>query len=225
MSSYIDRELDERQFSAKNGKIRVYRKDITVPVYIVGEGILFQNETLSIITDREAEGIMPYYAISNYGRVWNIYSEKFMTPSLDRGGYVVYILQNKYKGPVSYRAHRLVMLKYRYFPGCEDSKAYEVNHINGDKTVNIINSPLVPDNLEWVTRPENMVHAYQNNLMPAQEDKNKYTDEQIHLVCMMLQNGKMNHNAISAATGVSYGTVAQIKRRKQWTKISKDYDF
>ena len=196
-----------------------------VPVYCFKPtDIIHPSEKFSLITDREAEGIDPVYAISNYGRVWHIYSHKFMSPGWDRGGYVTYSLQRRSIGPINFRAHRLVMLKYKYFEGCENTDLYEVNHKNGIKSDNYVDIEGVEDNLEWVSRSENQLHACSTGLHNFDE-RIFYSYEQINEVCRLLQQRDLTYNEISDITGVKYYTIAMIKERKQWTFISKHYNF
>lgn len=223
----VDRR--RRQFS-DNGKLYIMELDdnglpvAIVPVYIFeGDNVLLPYEKFGIITDREANDIVPMYAISNYGRVWHIYSHKFISPGSDREGYSVYSLQRRSIGPILFRAHRLVMTKFRYFPGCEDTSEFEINHRNGIKTDNYIDIPGVEDNLEWIDRSGNILHAYEHNLQP--EHREFYTERQIHNVCNLLEQGNLSYSQIEDITGVKYGTIAQIKRKVQWTFISDKYNF
>lgn len=70
----------------------------------------------------------------------------FVTPVKDDDG------KNKIPG-----IHQLVCLAFHGEKPSSDSQ-YDVNHIDGNKHNN------KPDNLEWVTHSENMLHALQNGL-------------------------------------------------------------
>lgn len=54
-------------------------------------------------------------------------------------------------------AHRLVCLAFHGYPP-DDGKKYEVNHKDGNKHNN------VPSNLEWMTRGDNIHHAYESGM-------------------------------------------------------------
>lgn len=53
----------------------------------------------------------------------------------------------------------------------------------------------------------------------------KYKESDIRLVCKYLQDKKFKLREISTITGVSIYVVCDIKRRKTWCDISKDYTF
>lgn len=52
-----------------------------------------------------------------------------------------------------YKIHRLVLMAFNHIDGCED---LDVNHKDGVKSNNDLN------NLEWMTRSENLKHRYRN---------------------------------------------------------------
>ena len=72
----------------------------------------------------------------------------------DKTDYPVCTINNK-----TYKIHRLVAKAFIENP---KNKA-EVNHKDGDKHNNNV------DNLEWVTREENMQHAFMNGMIPRQK--------------------------------------------------------
>lgn len=84
------------------------------------------------------------------------YKCKVLKPLLNkRNGYLyVYVKneQGKYKRVL---IHRLVAVAFIPNP----SEKAEVNHINGNKLDNRV------ENLEWVSREENIRHAYDNGLI------------------------------------------------------------
>ena len=93
----------------------------------------------------------PNYEISNYGRVRRMWKNhtKLKKTRLNKYGYEIVHLSkdsiNKHC-PV----HRLVAMAFIPNP----DNLPEVNHIDGNKENNCV------DNLEWVSRSENMKHAY-----------------------------------------------------------------
>lgn len=108
------------------------------------------------------------YEISNYGRCRRIDKLDWKTrgilkPKVNRKtGYVQYCLvQNKQN---NYRyAHRLVA---EYF--VEGDTNLDVNHIDGNKQNNN------HTNLEWVTKEENMKHAFENGLSTVNKPVKQY---------------------------------------------------
>jgi NUMOD4 motif/HNH endonuclease len=101
---------------------------------------------------REVVGL-PRYSVSNFGRVYDHYRDRFLMQTPDRAGYLrVKMWVRDLRMTVS--VHRLVAFA---FIG-PDTADLEVNHDDGDKTYNYIG------NIELVTRSEQMRHAYENNL-------------------------------------------------------------
>jgi len=54
---------------------------------------------------------------------------------------------------------------------------------------------------------------------------NKYSEEKIKKICKLLQEKKMSMVKISDLLDIPYGIVTNIKYRKIWNHISKDYNF
>lgn len=96
------------------------------------------------------------YVTSGSGK--RIQKGQLLKVSNDKDGYLlVSISINKKR--VTKRVHRLVAETYIDNP----EGKYEVNHINGDKKDNRI------ENLEWVTRQENMKHAIDTGLIDTKD--------------------------------------------------------
>lgn len=88
------------------------------------------------------------YEVSSLGRIRSSGGVKFLTPGA--GGY----LQSHfchYGKSIVRQIHRVVAEAFMWPP--PEGKT-QVNHIDGDKTNNRL------DNLEWVTRSENLLHYH-----------------------------------------------------------------
>ena len=106
------------------------------------------------------------YQVSNLGRVkrlesavWNGYKyvskkEHILKPHTNTHGYPSVILCKNGKHHKNHRVHRLVA--QAFIPNPQNK--IDINHINGIKTDNRVK------NLEWVTRSENLIHAFKTGL-------------------------------------------------------------
>jgi hypothetical protein len=92
----------------------------------------------------------PNYYITDDGRVF-----RQIKAHVDRKGYPYFNLHTGDGGYKGRSIHRLIALTFIPNP---DNKP-EVNHINADK------SDFSIENLEWVTRQENMQHAFKLGLL------------------------------------------------------------
>ena len=100
---------------------------------------------------KKVVGYESKYLVSSHGKILNLVTGSFVKTSIISGGYEMSLLRFKGKN-TSILVHRLVMIT---FVG-PDPDRNEVNHIDGNKLNNRI------DNLEWVTRKENMNHFHKN---------------------------------------------------------------
>lgn len=95
-----------------------------------------------------------YWACED-GRIWNGKYKKYLHP-FDKNGigylYLALPIDGKFKQQL---VHRLIC---RAFHGEPPTPKHEVNHIDGNKHNNRIS------NLQWVTRLENMQHAWEHKL-------------------------------------------------------------
>ena len=155
------------------------------------------------------------YKLFEDSSMYSIRSKKFLSQSESPTGY------RYYQGSINrekkcWKVHRIVAEHFVPNPNNLD----EVNHKDGNKANNL------PSNLEWVTRGENIKHAYDNNLRSATGINNARcaTDEQtVREICSYLSGG------LSASEvrdlGYKYSLVRKIKSRENWSHISQDYSW
>ena len=96
------------------------------------------------------------YYVSSHGRVKSLKfgKERILKPVLQSRGYPTIFIRQKGQKRKQFRVHTLVALAFIENPYHKP----QVNHIDGNKLNNHI------DNLEWVTRSENIQHAWDNGL-------------------------------------------------------------
>ena len=96
------------------------------------------------------------YRISNKGNVLGVFRNKLLKPMLNSKGYLMVRISNnrdgKFKGLL---VHRIIAT--HFIPNPQNKP--QVNHKNGIKTDNRI------ENLEWTSSSENMLHAWEFNLI------------------------------------------------------------
>lgn len=207
---------------------KTQKYDINHPpaIYFVPEAL--PGERFEMITDVAAPGVLPYYAISTYGRIWHIYANHFMSTSWDGPGYRIAVLRMRDGRAHTFRVHRLLMMTHRYIEGCEN---LVINHIDGCKTRNYIDFPGLqnPDNLEWCNMSYNIKEAHRIGLKKAKfgsDHPNSILNEEIvNKICKMLQDGNLKQTEIADILGIPVNLVWNIKRRLTWKHISCNYNF
>ncbi len=149
------------------------------------------------------------YQVSPDGRVFSLVTNKWLKPRNAGAGYQTVMLYKNKRGKNFY-IHRLVA---EAFLDVVDGKDF-VNHIDGDKTNNSV------DNLEWVTRSENMLHANAIGLHTGSEKQKaaarengkvmrKLTLEQVSEVKDMYADGMLQRE-IAEHFGMSQPQISSV---------------
>lgn len=163
------------------------------------------------------------HQISNFGRVKSLpkkvryvkkngdeffrqTSEKIMTQTVNKSGYVYVSFRNKNQTK-TIAIHRLVA---KYFILNKENKK-QVNHIDGNKQNNHFS------NLEWVTPKENMAHAIKENLMIKGENhyKSFFKKEDV----LFIRSSKKTDKELGDYFGVDYRMIWQIRKFKTWKHL------
>lgn len=155
------------------------------------------------------------YEVSNHGRVrrrWSIHTRK---TSVNKYGYVTLIL---HAGTIHKHVtvHALVMAAF--VGPCPDG--LEINHIDGDKSNNH------PENLEYVTRSENTIHALRIGLRqpidpshPGESNgRAKLTDDDVRTIRRLYKNGN-SQVSLGKQFGVSHIAIGFIVRGVHWKHV------
>jgi hypothetical protein len=146
------------------------------------------------------------YLVSNFGNIKSKRYDKPLKGFLNNCGYKrVQISNSKNKHFV----HRLVA---EVFLEKIIGKDF-VNHKDGNKTNNKV------ENLEWVTRSENDLHAFANDLRKSKKGENHHNSKlkknEVVEIKKYLSNG-FNCTYISKIYNVSRKTINDIKLKKTW---------
>lgn len=173
----------------------------------------FTDEEFRLIPELE-DGIKPQYIISTYGDIYNINTQKKLVPSFNYAGYLQVGLMTKDGRRVHRKVHRLLMMTFFYFQGCED---YQVNHKNGDKTKNVY------WNLEWTTAKENVDHAIDTGLRGSFEGENNpmavITYEQARAIGTAIINGIPDIEIANIICNGNMNIVRDIAYGRTWNNV------
>ena len=160
---------------------------------------------------KEITGYEGLYSITKDGRVWSHYSDGFIKTRLNDWGYKMARLY-KNKKVKTLCIHKLLGTVFIDNP---ENKP-QINHKNGIKTDNRI------ENLEWVTRSENVKHSYDIGLQGCNHGeysgKAKLEESQVIEIKQMLRNNE-TLKSISKRFGVSIGAISHIKHERTWRRV------
>lgn len=158
-----------------------------------------------------------HYVVCRDGKVFGVYKGgrlKEQKPRKHTGGYMRCTMFQK-----DVYIHRIVAELF-----CDNPNGYtEVNHVNGNKADNR------SDNLEWVTRNENMKHAYDTGLVSHEQvtkagkaggkvtgDRNrKLSDDQVREI----RRSKESESSLSKMYGVNRSTIGAVRRNERFKEV------
>lgn len=162
---------------------------------------------------REIPDTKGIYWISSFGKLKRVktqtgkFIEKFPKCGLDSTGYKATWLH--LNGVLKYKKlHQLVALAF--LGPCPEGLV--VNH----KDCNKVNNN--PENLEYVTRAENVAHAVRNHRFPSKKGQTnpnaRLTDRQVSIIRRVWKEKKVSQNELAIITGISRHQIGLIVSNK-----------
>ena len=156
------------------------------------------------------------YYVSKNGLIYSAKLKRLLSISVDKDGYErvnVITKQGKRKLSVA----KIVLATFKGYPP-QDMIDPTVEHKDGIRNNNAIS------NLEWLERTQN---ASRRHITPKGErnPKNKLSAKEVNEICFILQNEDTSLSEIAQKYNVSKDNIRDIKRRKIWKDISKDFIF
>ena len=146
------------------------------------------------------------YACTTHGDIWSHRSDKFLSQSKNKRGYL-HVTFTKDGKRYDYRVNRLVAMTFLDNP----NNLPQVNHIDGNKLNNNVS------NLEWCTNEYNMQHAVENNLRPNGEScfLSKLKEEDVKDIL----KSKFSTSSLAKKFNVNYSTIKSITNRFTWKHV------
>jgi hypothetical protein len=166
-----------------------------------------QNETWEIIPDLNG-----LYEASNFGEIRSFTAMSkgsTLRQQINNSGYkrVMISFLRKYA-----YVHHLIALTYIG----ERPIGYDINHINGNKLDNR------PENLEYITRKENMAHAKRLGLHDNRGEKHygsKLSEEDVIMIRQAHSLCGLSVSEIMSAYDVDDATIRDVLSRKTWRHV------
>lgn len=146
------------------------------------------------------------YEVSNLGRIKSIRTKKskILKPYKGSSGYN-HIVLYKNKKAKTYDVHRIVAISFL------DNKynKEEVNHKNGNKEDNMV------DNLEWVSRSENLLHRHKTLHIKGYWYKRKVPKDIVEKrLSTKLKNGIWNSKKVLCIeTGEVFNSISDVYKK------------
>ncbi len=156
------------------------------------------------------------YKINEYGDIYSIHSKRILKFREDKDGYLRISLQT-IDGRGTFLVHILVANTFLQ-PPTNNIKDLTVDH----KDSNIKNNYY--KNLRWMERGEN---SSIRKIKPKGEINGQHilTEKDVLEICELLIKNKMSLKEIGDLYNVEKSTISNIKRKKAWSYLTKDYDF
>ena len=170
-----------------------------------------------------------FYQVSDIGRVRSVdrvvtfkdgrvrkYKGKVLKPSIGNTGYELVRLCNNGRC-ITKSVHRLVLETFKPHVNMDN---LDVNHMDGNK----LNNHLT--NLEWLTRRDNILHAYDMGLIDNEGERSPHTTLSKVDVLEILQRldaGELQKD-IALDYSVGRACISRINIGLRWRSVKEEYE-
>ena len=157
------------------------------------------------------------YSISSCGRVRQeakrkgTYPGRMLHPSPQKKGYLAVLLSDR---GVVIKTEKVANLVAYAFVGPRP-EGRQINHKNGDKTDNH------PQNLEYVTNRENIIHAYSLNLINTAKGERQGSSKLTTDEALAILNSNESTSLLAQRYGVSRQGIWRIRKRLSWRHLQQ----
>ncbi|MBK7822925.1 MAG: HNH endonuclease [Tessaracoccus sp.] len=162
-----------------------------------------------------------YYSVSNMGRVKRdagsprCKTDRLLLPRMTNYNYLVFAPVRKGTTQKAMCVHRAVL---ESFIGPAPTELHQGNHKNGNKIDNRA------ENLEWVTRSENIAHAYRTGLHRRYAGSNasaaKLNEEQVAEILRKIAAREYRRD-IAVEFGISTKMIDEIVQGNHWRHVPR----
>lgn len=200
--------------------------------------INFDEKFIPITPEIVKYDIYDWYLVSNYGNVYHKFLGRCLKPIINFGNndpnnkYLWYGLDGP-NGRKFVAAHRLVLAAFYPELGPIDQKM-DINHKDGIPDHNYIsyNDP-ERGNIEWMSRRDNLQHAYSSGLYYGRNgfgDASPYhiinEETAKEIVELLAQNCYTSKQIVDiVGKGSTIHIVDDIRKRQCWKELSDGYEF
>lgn len=166
---------------------------------------------------KDIEGYEGRYAVTDDGRVWSYFANKWLKPMVEHTGYMRVCLYSGEtpKDYVGKKVHRLVA---EAFLGKHDN--LEVNHIDGCKSNNALS------NLEWLTSSDNKRHAWEIGLRGGESDglvkhhrKSRRLSRDAVITIRQMKREGWSAGKIAKIAGINRASVFKIANGQSYKEV------